>query len=507
MYSLVVGDDVFIQAHNLPLEGYTQDEIERDMPAVIRTKLPPHVAAILKVDAPVELFCAGGDTTPRSPRDIDSPQKCLLPLICLYTRYSVFHLQLAFHCPFDRKSSVVTGEVVSVTEPFESHLVTTSSSTSIVRVRPAPQRGMGYATMCPPGSVAMLTHDAAVNAYALVLHHGPHRGRPIGWVNQPLKFGLEMLEDDEENSITDFCFAQSTGQPLLATLSVLLLKASGDVLGASPILFDGSVVSRAFVRDAKEYLQHAFDNNDGNEARGRQCFAALQFVKDAFGPDDESPFVTARISDGAITESSTQWPVALQGPVLVSSIGEPDEDWNRAIVIEPFFARDLVGIVIGKERTSVDFAALPATALLPRFAFMEDRDQDDIDSILVNLGALVERLVADTGEDEGRESSFTTLVHDPLVDSMIHYASSRGIVSIKTNAMKVYSNEVRGEALEAEGLMSPSSSRKDETVRSMAWSSLDVSSGDGRISLVGAAVSGDALLGHTLVVSLSDGKC
>ncbi len=40
----------------------------------------------------------------------------------------------------------------------------------------------------------------------------------------------------------------------------------------------------------------------------------------------------------------------------------------------------------------------------------------------------------------------------------------------------------------------------------MAWSSLDVSAGDHRLALIGAVVSSDALLGHTLVAALSNGK-
>lgn len=494
MYSLIMGNEIFIEAHNLPLEGYTQDEIEREFPAVIRTKLPQSVAATLKVDAPMELFCAEGDSMPTPPRDTDrtGPQRCSLPLLCLYTRHSVFHLLLAFSCPFVDKT--VVGEVVSVTEPLESHLVSESSSTLIVRVRPAPQRRMGYATMCPPGSVAMLTHDVNVNEYALVLYHGPHAGRPNGWVSVPLRFGLEQLADDEENSITDFSFAQSNGQALLASMSIHLLKAS-DVLGASPILFDGSVVSREIVEESSDYLKYTFEN-DASKARVRQCFAALRFFQDAFGSDNDSgsPFITARTSIGGAAHSSTFWPVQVQGPILVSSPVEPDEEWNRALVVEPFFARDLVGMAIGRERFAVDFAVVPATSLLPRFTYMEEWEHDEVDNILANLGILVERVAVDSDETDAAQCPvLTTLVRDPIVDTMIHYASARGVVSITTNSMRICSSNIRGEALSVE-------------VQSTAWSSLDVSAGNGRISLAGAVVSGDALLGHTLVVSLSDGK-
>ena len=72
-YSLnSIRDEFFVEAHNLPLEGYTQDEIEREFPAIIRTKLPPTVSATLKIDAPVELFCADMNEMPRPPRDMDA---------------------------------------------------------------------------------------------------------------------------------------------------------------------------------------------------------------------------------------------------------------------------------------------------------------------------------------------------------------------------------------------------------------------------------------------------
>lgn len=499
-----IRDEFFVEAHSLPLEGYTQDEIAREFPAVIRTKLPPTVSATLKVDTPVELFCADSNEMSHPPRDKDAcgPQQCLLPLLCLYSRHSVFLLQLAFQCPFD-KNNLVTGKVVSFEEPLESRLVSESTSATIVRVRPAPHQQMGYATMCPPGSLAMLMHDTYVNEYSLVLYHGPHQSRPDGWISCPLNIGFEQLEDDEENVITDFCFGQSNGHPLLATMTVHLLKASGDVIGASPILFDGAVVPRSFVRESKEFLEY-MGESDSDSAKRRQCLAALQFFRDAIGPDDsDTPYVTARTSTVGSTENSLSWPVSAQGPVLLSSM-EPDEEWNRAIVIEPFFARDLVGMAVGRERTGVDFGVTPTSSLLPRFDYMDGTDQEEINSMLVNLGVVVERVLVDAGEGEVPDSPFITLVRDPVVDNMIHYASSQGVVSITTNAMRLYSNKIRGET-GAAGFMSPSTQRNEE-VKSMAWSSLDVSAGDHRLALIGAVVSSDALLGHTLVAALSNGK-
>ena len=512
VYSLRVNDDggMFIDAHNLPLEGYTEAVIEREFPAVIETKFSPLVCSTFQVDTPIELFCAHGDSMPHPPRDTDDPQQCLLPLLCIYTRHSVFLFQLAFQCPFPA-GKVVQGSVVSMTEPLESHLAGESSSTSIVRVRPAPQRRMGYATMCPSGSIAMLTRDSVVNEYALVLYHGPHQHRPgRGWISTNVRFGLEQLVEDENTTIVDFCFAQSNGQALLASMSIHLLKESGEVLGASPVLFDGAVVPRSLVRGSVEYLNHVIDN-DRDGARKRQCFAARQYFQDAFGPEDDGHHVTAHISGGGAIESGLSWPVQVQGPIVLIPVVEPDEVLNRALVIEPFFARDLVGLAIGRERHSVDFAAVSPTSLLPRFTYMDAADQSDVDDVLVELGSIVERVVVESDEEteKGATSGLISLVRDPVLDSMIHYADSQGVVSISTNSMRVFSRNIREEALGAEqpGFLSPSSTQEKEIVRSTAWSSVDVSAGRGRVALVGAVVSGDAHLGHTLVATLSDGKC
>jgi hypothetical protein len=354
--------------------------------------------------------------------------------------------------------------------------------------------------------MAMLTHDATGNDYALVLYHGKHENRSKGWISIPLRFGMELLSDEQENNITDFSFAQSNGVALLTTMSVHLLRASGEVLGASPILFDGAVVDRAVVLASLNYLNHVIES-DGNDVRVRQCVAARQFLRDAFGREDTmGNYVTARTTVGVTTESSLCWPAQVQGPVIVAPLMEPDEGWNRALAIEPFYARDLVGIVIGREQTAVDFCAIPPTSLLPRFIYMAGSDQDVVDDYVLQLGVVVERVVVDSNQDTAQESGLTMLVRDPVENNMIHHASNQGVLSITTNAMSVFSSNIRGEALETGGTGFQSPTRKNETIRSRAWSSVDVSAGDGRISLNGAVVSGDALLGHTLVALLSDGK-
>jgi hypothetical protein len=185
---------------------------------------------------------------------------------------------------------------------------------------------------------------------------------------------------------------------------------------------------------------------------------------------------------------------------------EPDEEWNRALAIEPFYARDLVGIVIGREHTAIDFCVIPPTSLLPRFVYMAGSDQEVVDDFILQLGFVVERVVVDSGQDTAPESGLTMLVRDPVENNMIHHASNQGVLSITTNAMSVFSSKIRGEVLEMGGMDFQSPTRKNDTIRSRAWSSVAVSAADGNISLNGAVVSGDAHLGHTLVALLSDGK-
>jgi hypothetical protein len=355
--------------------------------------------------------------------------------------------------------------------------------------------------------MAMLTHDATGGEYALVLYHGKHENRSRGWISIPLRFGMEQLVEEQANSITDFSFAQSNGVSLLTTMSVHLLRASGEVLGATPILFDGAVVDRAVVHSSLNYLNHVIESEENN-VRVRQCVAARQFLWDAFGRKDTmGNFVTAQTTVGVTTESSLCWPVQVQGPVIVAPLMEPDEKQNCALAIEPFHARDLVGIVIGREQTALDFCVIPPTSLLPRFVYMAESDQEVVDSFVMQLGVIVERVVVDSDQqDVARESALTFLVRDPVENKMIHHASNQGVLSITTNAMSVFSSKIRGEALETGGTEFQSSMKKGDTIRSRAWSSVDVSAPDGRVSLNGAVVSGDAHLGHTLVALLSDGK-
>lgn len=508
---------MFLESHGLPLQGTVDErDLERDAPAVIQTKLPENVQSALAVDPPLELICVDGDgfSAGRRIQDIDDQSlqtRRDLPLLCLYTRKSAFLLHLGYVLPSSIDlSTPVEGEVVSVTEPFESHLLSVSPSTCILRIRPAPQRRNGYATMCSPASMAMLTSE-----YSLVLYHGPRtNGKEGDFCTTPLTFGMEELADGED-VITDFVFSQSNELSLLASMSILLLKASGAVLGASPILFDGAVVSRAFVKETVNFLESELDRlHDPDMAKWKQCRAGKQFIQDAFSSSSrsESYFVEARVQPGG---HSFSWPVQIQGPIVTPPFADPDEQLRHAFALEPFFAKGLVGMVIGRADHGVDFAVLPPSTLLPRFAFESEEDQMTLDDALFKAGVVVERVAVHSDRDEAPSShGRPALMQDPAVDTMVHYVSSEGVLTVSTNAMEVVSNKVLRHIANdtkdsSRGFLSPSTPRANRSVdevRTTAWSSAQVSSAaTGPVALAGAVISGEAQFGHVLIVRLSNG--
>ena len=134
-----------------------------------------------------------------------------------------------------------------------------------------------------------------------------------------------LVEDtiEEEERFTDFCFAQSNSLRLFSSLSVLLLKGSGDIFSASPVVFDGTVIASSDIDEGCEYLQSQLDRCiDRNSAKWRQCKAASQFFVDVFGcSENRSNYRTARILYQAEKTAAT-WPLRLQGPLLFHSEAE-----------------------------------------------------------------------------------------------------------------------------------------------------------------------------------------
>jgi hypothetical protein len=477
----------YIDTHSLPLTGTIEEVSDVPSQPVVHTRLPERVQTALNRYPPTELVCVDVDS-PQAQGDNSHHNK--IPLLCLYTKKDVFVLDLEY--PSDTGAPEVEGVVIQVSEPMDEILLGTSTSCSIVRIRPAPQRRDGFVTMCPPACMAMLTHDSITNEYSLHVHHGS--GSAVG---TPLVFGMEQVEGEQ---ITDFCFCQSNAYGLLSSLSAAILKGSGDVLVATPIFFRGTVVPRLAVTQTLEYFDMQLQQFSSQSAAWRQFKSAKQFIVDAFPDVGRSYYLTAQVRSAAF-----EWPVQMQGPVLIAA--ESDDFETLASALEPMLAGDLVGLAIGHVGDMVDFGLLSPTTMIPRFKLESEEDTIQLDDEL-KWGTVVQRV--DLGEEESEHQPVNTclaLVRDPVMDTVVHYVTPTNIKSISTNAIKLCASKVQEQAGVAPGMFSPQSRRKDVGPRTTAWSCLDVSNTTReRVSITGAVVSGDAHLGHVLVSRLSNGK-
>lgn len=477
LYSLTFIDRVaYIETHSLPLAGSIEDSDAEEVgqPTVIQTRLPEHIQAALNRYPPLEIICL-------DPPSVSATQPAAL--VCLYTKKDVFVIELK-QTPAGHP--VVDGEVASVSEPFDEVLLGTSTSTSIVRIRVAPQRRLGFATMCPPTSMAMLTHDSVTNEYSLVLHHGNS-------VSTPLVYGMEQLEEQHER-ITDFCFCQSGAFPLLSSMSILLLKGSGDVMMAGPILFRGAVVPKNVVNKTIDYFNSQLSILDASSPKWRQYRTAKQFLLDAFPDNGRSDYTTALVRTDAF-----DWPVQMQGPVLLAPETENYET-IPATSIEPMPAGDLVGVAIMREGNFVDFGILSPTTFIPRFKFESEDDSSQLDGDL-KWGPIVQRV--DLGAGGSGQLPITALIPDPIVDTVVHCVSPTEIRSISTNILKVTTSKIRHQtSLNQVGHSFMSPTQSSLSPRTTSWSCLDVSTAN----TVGAIVVGDAHLGHVLIARLANGE-
>lgn len=496
LFSLVLQNNGLycIDAHRLPIDNnedsgdrYYDDEAKNSnnsnatagIPALVRTELPLAIQNALEIDPPIEILCVEGD----SKRPAMSEQERLMPRLILYTRKASFLVSIVYNCNDDDHGDVVVveGEVASSEEPLERYLSEAYGlETSIVRIRSAPQCRSGYTTIAPATCFAALLENRATNEFTLVLHHGN------GLITEPLQFGVEYgLEATEQ--FTDFCFAKPCGElSLFPSLSIVLLKGSGEVFTASPIVFDGSVTTKAIVQEGHEYLQLQMDRcSDRNTAKWRRCKAASRFLIDVFDKsENKNNFCTASVLFST-EQSASNWPVKLQGPLL----GRNDSLQNSFIscVIENFGSSDyLVGLAIGKVAGEVDFAALSPTCLLPRFAYESMEDSHPLDDSLPKQCSMLARAELSLTAVSTKDLSSVSIVQDPVVDTLLHYATQDSVCTISTNALRVANRKIRGE--------------KTNPVRTSAWKCLDSSE-----ALLGVVVATDVLRGHMMIAGLQSG--
>ncbi len=470
-----------IETHPLPLAGTVEGNDERGTPEVIRTTLPDHVASALQRYPAIELLCVDVDTETQGGKK--------LPRLCLYSKKEVFLLELEYHAM--KGAREVDGTVVSVSTPFDPLLIGNATSTSIIRIRQAPQQHNGYITLCPAEAMAMLIHDTSLNEYTLTLYHG--KGSPL---STPLVYATEQLEEQMEQ-ITDFCFCQSKAFSLLSSLSVAFLKASGEVLQAAPVLFRGTVVAHDALTETLDFLDAQVARHEATTARGRQFRVGRQYIVDCF-PNENS---RGRFVTGQARSAAFEWPAQMQGPVLL--LPESDDFETLATAIEPVAAGDLCGLAIGHIGYKVEFGLLSPTLFVPRFQLEHREDTLKLDQDL-KWGAIINRVdLRDDDNERQPSSSSASLIRDPIMDTVVHYVTTDGVQSISTNALKIAANNLVPS--DASVLFSPPSKRKNIPPRTTGWSCFDVSNMDGQKSVMGAVVSGDVQFGHVLVARLSNG--
>jgi hypothetical protein len=473
-----------IETHRLPLESsgdeYYDNEDDQDVkiPKQIRTELPSAVQEALEIDPPVELLSVEGDKWFPNKSKANSVVKSL-PRLLLYSRKSAFLLRISYSDESDVE--LVTGHVDACDEPLEQFLQGDMES-SILRIRRAPQCSAGFATISPATSFAALLENNDICEYTMLLHHAG------GTVTAPLRFGIEDTQIAEDR-FTDFCFAKCTaeGLPLFASLSILLLKGSGDVFSASPIVFDGTIIAKSTVDEGLEYLQSQLNaSSDRNSSAWRRMKAASQFLMDVFyqPSNHRCHFCTAKILH-PLDRSAAIWPLKLQGPLVFHSTLDPGP---VAVAIECFGSNKyFVGCAIGKVLGKVDFACIAVVSSIPRFEFESRDDSLQIEDALYGLATIVERvdLCPDSTEGTASDSSSVSILSDPIMTNLLHYSTSHVVYTISTNAMLNVNRKLNRQPV--------------DPARTSAWTCLN-----SRDVILGIALPVDAVLGHNLVIGLKN---
>ena len=463
--------------------------------------------------------------------------KCMsiLPWMCLYTRTSAFVLSIGYEGNYgdsndNSERRCISGTILHVDEPFEKQLLMSPRGSSILRIRGPPGATSSSSSMfhrC--GSMAMLLREGgsdemnSARGYVLALYHGlpesvvgvgnSARGKDFdgranpsteGTVTTPLRFTYEDLVRGMKDSIdaenaaynssslrrdrpsgsslptkkaVDFCFMNpplsTSGVNGFAATSILVLCNDGSVYGASPIIFDGTVLPRTVVLNAIAHLDAEIDASMSSlqstspvstgeqecmEARTRQCRAARRYLLDVFGiPDglvltsESSPtrqgsfYVSASVVSSRSYRPGDKgrshalaWNPRLQGPLLSRYLDDPSSEITSSspqyVCIEPFGGKAGSGIIDGfvvardcnvndpTPSTSpcdvvhIEFGILPGegSVLLPRFEFERYEDCLLIDDLIRGTGLYVERVSIINGEycsEMGEESGTTQLTN------------------------------------------------------------------------------------------------
>ena len=518
-------------------EGKNSFKNEQSKVKTVTTKLPSYVLDNLKIDEPLELLCVDNDTPSKmrkrmhggSMRDETSKIGTMtLPLLCIYTRSSVFVFLIDYEIPHNsNNASSVTGNIVTIEEPFEQFLAINQGS--VQRLRSAPHshlhNGSTYQTMCNSGAMIMLTTEGDI-----VLFHGYKPIRYNEGSNALYSYSEDVtvpasinLEQTDMTPLLDFCFLPSSSsvyaeQSIWNSMTLVVCSQAGSLYALSPILFHNTVIPESQISLAKSFLEKLvlkYDHSVQNGCESRRAKAALQYLKDAFGIDynGNSMYLKANILHGANQHTSTNWPVTVQ----TISTGSSSENIQSVECMEVIASSSvntnernpgICHIVQGTEN-SVDYILVSGGEnILPRFAFEPEEDSKRLNELVCDSSMLVERVCLDTGDkitNSSRELTAVsgcirniTLLPDPIDGATIHHVSKSGVVSITTNSVVVLEKK----------LIDTMNNKNDspiDPIKTNAWSSISMTKNKEK-ELNGIAISSDVKFGHVLNVVLIDGK-
>lgn len=448
---------------------------DEDHGRVIRTELPDDVKAALAIDDPVELICLGVRNNLADARrgraEFTSPDR-LRPgktqcKLCLYSRKDVFVIDIEFDTSSQEGSPQWNdGTILRVLEPLEP--VTAASGSEIVRIR-APSKS-NQTLVAPSGCFAALIRDGNECYHMYLYHHKSTTDRAAALTSQ----FTAMIEAVPQEQIVDFCFAESVGLSLFSSLTILLLKESGDILAASPFVFEGSIVSKARLNQSLAFLR---ENGGRSDTKVRQCKAAERFLTDTFVFDDtEGRFATARVINQPLGLPS-HWPVAHGTVFYQSSLDE-----NRSQSIESIGRFDnLVGIAVGKEDCQVDYIAISPSSLLPRFELESREDSNIIDDEIMKASRCVEKICLGVETKE-----IWTIVKDRIIDDLLHCVTDSGVYTISSSALQECDDLLKG--------------RTRNMTAASAWTTLKAS-----CRVLGVGLNDDLAAGHEMIVHLENG--
>ena len=378
----------------------------------------------------------------------------------------------------------------------------------------------------------MLTSDSQ-----LVVYSGTGDGMEGGGENSSARLTTPLSHHDFH--FVDFCFLPSSRTCLDHSLwnswCIILATSNGNLHAASPILIEETVVSAPQIYHALDYLKEAMEASKLHSTYCRRNRAALQVLKDAFDlkPTDEYVdsrqkgvyYFKTRVARGQ-SPNGTTWPISIQGPIRIS------EREGRVAAMECMgFSTgssmqkvnvDIRGsvspLVLARGVNELEVCLIPSgNSLLPRFAFEDADDAQVLNDEICNTGMVVQRLILDESSTENKSEAYNSdtrilgsskqvaIIPDPVDRTIIHHLSARGVATVTTNVVDVKEQDIIMSLLEQEDpSLTSSQPRTRPNIESKAWPSIELSTVDKYMN--GVVVSGDASLGHILVVALSDGK-